>query len=101
VDVSTESAELAEVRARVAQLQTALDSRIVVEQAKGVLAERFGLGIDEAFLLLRYSARSSRTNLHELAQAVVASRATPRPVAGAVERPERWRPAAAAKRSST
>ena len=72
--------ELAELRARVGQLQTALDTRVVVEQAKGVLAERFQLAISDAFLLLRYAARSSRRNIHELAHEVVSSRETPHAV---------------------
>ena len=59
------------------QLQTALESRIVIEQAKGVLAERYRLGVDEAFGLLRRSARSHRLRLHALAAAVVASHETP------------------------
>jgi AmiR/NasT family two-component response regulator len=59
------------------QLQRALDSRIVIEQAKGVLAERYELGIDDAFDLLRRSARNHRLRLHALAAAVVASRETP------------------------
>lgn len=59
------------------QLQRALDSRIVIEQAKGVLAERYELGIDDAFDLLRGSARNHRLRLHVLAAAVVASRETP------------------------
>ncbi len=72
--------EVSELQERVEQLQTALETRIVVEQAKGVLAERFHLTVDDAFLLLRYAARSSRTNLHELAREIVVVRATPRPV---------------------
>src|SRR5919109_615265 len=60
-----------------AQLQRALDSRVVVEQAKGVLAERFGLEMPEAFELLRRSARNNRMRLHELATLVVESEQTP------------------------
>jgi len=62
---------------RAAQLQEALDSRIVIEQAKGVLVERFDLSPDEAFDLLRRAARSNRMPLRQLAAAVVSSRATP------------------------
>ena len=58
-------------------LQRALESRIVIEQAKGVLAERYDIGVDDAFVLLRRSARNHRLRLHALAAAVVASRQTP------------------------
>jgi hypothetical protein len=54
-----------------AQLQRALYSRIVIEQAKGVLAERYRVSMDEAFDVLRYAARTSRTNIHQFAQSVV------------------------------
>jgi len=53
------------------QLQTALNSRIIVEQAKGVLAERRGINPSEAFALLRNHARNHRQRLTELAAAVV------------------------------
>jgi hypothetical protein len=59
------------------QLRRALRSRIVIEQAKGVLAERFDLDMQASFDLLRGSARSNRMSLHLLAEAVVASRETP------------------------
>jgi ANTAR domain len=49
----------------------------VIEQAKGILAERFGLDVHEAFHLLRISARSNRIGLHDLAARVVESRETP------------------------
>jgi AmiR/NasT family two-component response regulator len=62
---------------RNAQLQQALDTRIVIEQAKGVLSERLALGTDEAFLLLRRAARNHRLRIHALAGKVVASRETP------------------------
>jgi len=91
--------ELTELRARVRQLQTALETRIVVEQAKGMLAERFRMSIDDAFLLLRYAARSSRTNLHELAELVVTSPSTPHPISVATARQQRWRAAGQRERA--
>jgi AmiR/NasT family two-component response regulator len=60
-----------------ANLQRALDSRVVIEQAKGILAERFGLDVTEAFELLRRSARDNRLRLRDLSDRVVASRETP------------------------
>jgi GAF domain-containing protein len=53
------------------QLQTALNSRILIEQAKGVLAERLHLDVADAFAMLRGGARSQNRRLSELAQAVV------------------------------
>jgi transcriptional regulator with GAF, ATPase, and Fis domain len=53
------------------QLQTALNSRIVIEQAKGVIAERRHLDMDQSFTLLRGTARTSNRPLSELARAVV------------------------------
>ncbi len=54
-----------------AQLQTALNSRILIEQAKGVLAERRGINPSEAFSFLRDYARNHQQRLTELAAAVV------------------------------
>jgi AmiR/NasT family two-component response regulator len=63
-----------------AQLRQALESRIVIEQAKGVLGERYATSVDVAFELLRRGARSSQMRLHELAADVVASSETPWPI---------------------
>jgi hypothetical protein len=93
------STEVTELRERVAQLQTALETRIVVEQAKGILAERFKLTVDDGFLLLRYAARSSRRNLHDLATEVITTGATPRSVTVAMARQQRWRAAGQRERS--
>ncbi|MDF2966317.1 MAG: hypothetical protein K0Q93_95 [Nocardioidaceae bacterium] len=53
------------------QLQTALNSRIVVEQAKGALAQMHGVSVDDAFDLLRSHARSTGTRLSDVARRVV------------------------------
>jgi AmiR/NasT family two-component response regulator len=52
------------------QLQGALSSRVVIEQAKGVLAERMGLDMEQAFERLRGQARLQHRRLAELAGAV-------------------------------
>jgi transcriptional regulator with GAF, ATPase, and Fis domain len=52
------------------QLQTALDSRIIIEQAKGVLAERLEVAIDEAFRALRCYARDNNMKLTDAARAI-------------------------------
>lgn len=53
------------------QLQTALDSRVVLEQAKGVLAQRGELQMDQAFQVLRSYARDHNRRLTDIARAVV------------------------------
>jgi AmiR/NasT family two-component response regulator len=59
------------------QLRRALASRIVIEQAKGILAERFRLDLETSFELLRGAARSHRLRIHELAAAVTTAPTTP------------------------
>jgi GAF domain-containing protein len=53
------------------QLQSALNSRVLIEQAKGVLAERLHLDVADAFALLRNGARSHNRRLSDLAQSIV------------------------------
>lgn len=52
------------------QLQRALDSRILIEQAKGVLSETGQMDMDEAFTALRAYARNSNLNLRLVAEGV-------------------------------
>jgi len=59
------------------QLQTALTSRIVIEQAKGILAERSGLTMDDAFAALRRHARDNNLKLTDVATAVVTAELDP------------------------
>lgn len=54
------------------QLQGALNSRILIEQAKGALAQAEGIATSEAFEMLRSRARSSRRRLADVAQEVLA-----------------------------
>jgi hypothetical protein len=58
---------------RTIQLQTALDSRVVIEQAKGILAERESITPDKAFEKMRGQARSRRMKLHHLAAGIVST----------------------------
>ena len=52
------------------QLQGALNSRVAIEQAKGMRTERLGLDMGQAFELLRGQARAQNRRLAELAGAV-------------------------------
>ena len=65
------ASKLAQQRRINEQLQEALDSRIVIEQAKGILSAERSIPIDEAFELLRQHARSHRAALRSVAEAVV------------------------------
>lgn len=58
------------------QLQTALNSRVIIEQAKGVLAQHLGVSMDEAFNRLRSYARGNNLRLAEVARQCVAGELT-------------------------
>src|SRR5450755_29492 len=53
------------------QLQGALNTRVVIEQAKGALARIHGVSVDEAFQRMRSFARNHNRKLTEVANAVV------------------------------
>jgi hypothetical protein len=72
-----EADEASRLAVTVAQLEHALASRVRVEQAIGVLAERHRLRPREAFDLLRGAARSRGQRITDIAQDVVASTANP------------------------
>ena len=72
-----EADEASRLAVTVAQLEHALASRVRVEQAIGVLAERHRLRPREAFDLLRGAARSRGQRIPDIAQDVVASTANP------------------------
>lgn len=75
------------LQATVAQLQHALDTRVVTERAIGILAERFALPIPDAVELLRSAARHSRRKTRSLAEEIIDSRGgTPEAVTAALGR---------------
>jgi transcriptional regulator with GAF, ATPase, and Fis domain len=65
------------------QLQIALSNRTIIEQAKGVLAQYAGLGMNEAFMMLRNYARPRQLRLAELARQLVARELDPTVLAAA------------------
>ena len=64
------------------QLQTALTSRVIIEQAKGVLAQYSGLAMDEVFTQLRGYVRSHNLRLAEVARALASGELDPQVVCG-------------------
>jgi GAF domain-containing protein len=60
------------------QLTNALTSRVVIEQAKGVVFERAGIDMTEAFSRLRHYARSNNLRLTEVAKAAIDGTLDPR-----------------------
>jgi GAF domain-containing protein len=81
-----QSRALQDVQAVAEQLEGALSSRVAIEQAKGILAERLGLGMDDAFARLRRYARSRRSLLTDIAHQVIAGTLRPEEVRAVRER---------------
>ncbi len=69
---------------QIAQLQHALAARVVIEQAKGIIFERFGVTMDDSFELLRQAARSHQIKVRELAEHLVETRETPAAITDAL-----------------
>jgi hypothetical protein len=63
---------------RTRQLEQALTSRIQIEQAKGLLAERLGIEVDAAFELVRKTARNSGRKIHDVAADVLSGKLDPK-----------------------
>jgi PAS domain S-box-containing protein len=79
---------------KVGQLESALLSRVVIEQATGVLIGRYGLDITAAFNALRGAARANNVRIHDLARRVVEEPDTPAEVTNRLQagaRPTRSR----------
>jgi AmiR/NasT family two-component response regulator len=64
----------AELAKTVSELQHALDTRVVIDRAIGMLAERFKLAIGDAWELLRSAARDNRREVRALATEITESR---------------------------
>jgi GAF domain-containing protein len=81
-DVATiavlQSRELHDSRVVADQLYEALQSRIAIEQAKGIIAESLGCTMNEAFSTLRHYARSGGLHLSAVAQDIVDGNRRPR-----------------------
>jgi transcriptional regulator with GAF, ATPase, and Fis domain len=64
----------------VGQLNTALSSRVVIEQSKGVLAQKGGLDMNQAFAALRRYSRDHNERLSDVAAAVVGQTIPPQQI---------------------
>jgi AmiR/NasT family two-component response regulator len=83
-DAASDAGSLALLRARIGELEaenrnlrTGQASRILIEQAKGLLIQRLDLPAEDVFELLRSAARRSRRPLHDVAAEILKTRVTP------------------------
>jgi hypothetical protein len=77
--------ELRHARLLAEQLQYALDSRVMIEQAKGIIAERVRVDMDRAFELLRSFARNHNRHLTDVARAVISREVDTSTLLGTIE----------------
>jgi len=71
VAVARDASKLRQQQQLSEQLQQALESRIVCEQAKGITAQRLGITIDQAYQRIRAHARRNNASLRSVANAIV------------------------------
>ncbi len=64
-------------RTLISQLRTALETRVVIEQAKGIVAHGADLTMDEAFRRIRNHARNNNERLRDISAAIVSGDLTP------------------------
>jgi len=69
------------------QLNDALNSRVIIEQAKGMVAERLGLDMEQAFALVRSYARNHNLRLRDVATDVIGGSLTTAALQTAPKRP--------------
>ncbi|WP_051124654.1 GAF and ANTAR domain-containing protein [Amycolatopsis benzoatilytica] len=74
--------EIRECRRLTAQLQTALSTRVVIEQAKGLLSQASQLSVDEAFELLRGYCRREQQKISTIATMLVRNALSPEEILG-------------------
>jgi AmiR/NasT family two-component response regulator len=68
-------------------LQTALESRAVIDQAKGVLMERYKLSADQAFQLLAHASMNANKKVRDIADHLVSTGELPAASRGTSRRP--------------
>ena len=68
---------VSEARELAGQLQSALNSRVIIEQAKGIVAESLGCDMDRAYQLIRWFGRNSNRQVRSVAAAIVAGELSP------------------------
>jgi GAF domain-containing protein len=81
--IATESHLVAE------QLQRALDSRVLIEQARGAMSQALGLTMDEAFGALRNYSRNNNMTMHAVATAITTRSLTADALLADRSRPQR------------
>jgi AmiR/NasT family two-component response regulator len=65
--------ETHDARVVIDQLQRALDTRVVIEQAKGFIAHHANVTLDESFARIRRYSRNNKLRLSNVAQDIVAN----------------------------
>src|SRR5919204_5824880 len=71
---------------RRAHLEHALESRIAIEQAKGIIAERYGFDTEDAFALIRRAARTHRLKIRDLVARIRPREPMPREIEAVLRR---------------